>query len=977
MKVFQNKSIFKKLIFVLICVIIVSFCIPKEVSAEDENGGVLIKPIVSLFLSLGDGLMGLAHSFVLNQSEVFIVLDGDSNVWAWIAGIVVTVVVVAAVIFTAGAAIPTLLAAAPGTVLLISVVIGGASGYAAAAYVDANWLEDDLKLPIFTLTPQEIFSNKIPLFDVDFFNPSDSMYVDNRNTYTVPGEEVYQALHKYIIEQLKKDYDYKDSINEMNLTEAETPDQKEGVKAKKWNYNKKIYMFYYIPNTDGDDINEWKIIRYNEGGSDVEYLYYDIPGSDGYGASLTWKDGDSGWTDTNIDIKVKNEDTTMTEESVKEIKSTARELQSSISNWYIILRDIALVSLLSILVYVGIRIIISSTSSDKAKYKQMLLDWIVAICLLFVMQYIMSGSNLLVQKITDLLSSAGYPQYLVVLDEEQTEEAVKQINNASDEARSVLAELGILDKDKKAETLITTEDDGTKYLNWNTNLFGILRIEAQLSKSGRMTYAGYMIMYVMLCLFTIYFIFTYLKRVLYMAFLTIIAPLVALTYPIDKMNDGKAQAFDMWFKEYIFNLLIQPLHLLLYTVLVSSAIELASENVLYSIVAIAFLIPAEKLMRKFFGFEKAQTPGLLAGPAGAAMAMSGLNRLMGHRPPKHSENGKSGKNVDTSESKKISFNNNYDKEDGMIGSMIGDGKNKVTQKDKSELVNPMMQSNSVDKSGKAQNNKKLLTPNAATSNIPTKPMATKTIKKPSVRKGLQTAGRSYKNAMKRKMKNYVSNAHPIRTATRFAAGATGAAVFGTAAGIAGLTSGDPSKAFQYASAGVMGGYKLGDSVAGMTQSMLDVPVDLDDTYRKGYYGSEEEYNKAAQEKYVREMKKNEEIMQKLEDKFGKEEAEYIRDNVIDDYAEAEIFDIDDIMAGYEAEKEEHLDREQIKSGIKYSKRIGQDTSKMKKDDLNKWEKTFSDEFSENERVKNENLDSEELGKKTLNTVKLFNKYRYK
>ena len=27
-----------------------------------------------------------------------------------------------------------------------------------------------------------------------------------------------------------------------------------------------------------------------------------------------------------------------------------------------------------------------------------------------------------------------------------------------------------------------------------------------------------------------------------MAFLTIIAPLVALTYPIDKMNDGKAQA---------------------------------------------------------------------------------------------------------------------------------------------------------------------------------------------------------------------------------------------------------------------------------------------------------------------------------------------------------------------------------------------------------------------------------------------------
>ena len=109
-----------------------------------------------------------------------------------------------------------------------------------------------------------------------------------------------------------------------------------------------------------------------------------------------------------------------------------------------------------------------------------------------------------------------------------------------------------------------------------------------------------------------------------MAFLTMIAPLVAMTYPIDKITDGKAQAFDAWLKEYIFNLLIQPMHLLLYTVLVSSAHELATQNLIYSIVAVGFMIPAEKLVRKFFGFEKAQTPGLLAGAGGAALAMTGL-----------------------------------------------------------------------------------------------------------------------------------------------------------------------------------------------------------------------------------------------------------------------------------------------------------------------------------------------------------------
>ena len=61
-----------------------------------------------------------------------------------------------------------------------------------------------------------------------------------------------------------------------------------------------------------------------------------------------------------------------------------------------------------------------------------------------------------------------------------------------------------------------------------------------------------------------FFIFTYLRSVLYMAFLTLIAPVVALTYPIDKMNDGSAQGFTKWFREYIFNLLIQPIHFVLY-----------------------------------------------------------------------------------------------------------------------------------------------------------------------------------------------------------------------------------------------------------------------------------------------------------------------------------------------------------------------------------------------------------------------------
>ena len=66
-------------------------------------------------------------------------------------------------------------------------------------------------------------------------------------------------------------------------------------------------------------------------------------------------------------------------------------LRKIVAGWYVTLRTLAAVGLLSVLIYIGIRIIISSTSQDKAKYKQRLVDWIVAFCLLFFMHFIMAG----------------------------------------------------------------------------------------------------------------------------------------------------------------------------------------------------------------------------------------------------------------------------------------------------------------------------------------------------------------------------------------------------------------------------------------------------------------------------------------------------------------------------------------------------------------------------------------------------------
>ena len=85
----------------------------------------------------------------------------------------------------------------------------------------------------------------------------------------------------------------------------------------------------------------------------------------------------------------------------------------------------------------------------------------------------------------------------------------------------------------------------------------------------------------------------------------------------------------MWFKEYVFNVLIQPFHLLIYTITVGASIELATTSLLYAIVAIYFLIPAEKLLRKFFGFDNAGTlsaAGSFAGGAAFSWLVQRMNR---------------------------------------------------------------------------------------------------------------------------------------------------------------------------------------------------------------------------------------------------------------------------------------------------------------------------------------------------------------
>lgn len=291
-------------------------------------------------------------------------------------------------------------------------------------------------------------------------------------------------------------------------------------------------------------------------------------------------------------------------------KSIVEQLRDTVATWYVALRNIAIVGLLSALLYIGIRIVISSSAGDKAKYKQFFVDWVVALCLIFFLHYIMAFTMTMSETVTDVLAG-----------DRTNQGRIKEVNIRLTET----------------DGTTTFKDAGTE-LCFSSNFTGVARMKADYQ--GGTLKIGYSILYIALTVYTVYFAFVYLKRLLMLAFFTMIAPLVALTYPLDKIRDGKAQAFNYWFKEYMFYALLQPMHMLLYTVFVSSALSVAANNLLYAIVALAFIVPAEKIVKQMFGI-KGNTESTLGGFAGGALASQAFNMLR-KGPPQPKKGGGDG-----------------------------------------------------------------------------------------------------------------------------------------------------------------------------------------------------------------------------------------------------------------------------------------------------------------------------------------------
>ena len=271
-----------------------------------------------------------------------------------------------------------------------------------------------------------------------------------------------------------------------------------------------------------------------------------------------------------------------------DVNTSRTNLRKTIAGWYYALRNLAIVALLSILVYVAIRMILTTVSQDKAKYKVMFKDWLVALCLLFIIHYFMVG----ILNMTDVITQSIGPDsggFDITAYRNKIDSNIDTANRENDAWET------------DDDLAISTAKDAMK----NT------------------------VIYLACVIMNYIFIGKYLIRSVTVIFLTLLAPISCITYPIDKISDGKAQAYNTWFQEFLYNVIIQPFHLLIYIVLIGSAAQLASDNLIYAMVCFGVMIPAEKFIKQMFGFkDKLGSPlGAFAGGAIANQMMNSLRSI--------------------------------------------------------------------------------------------------------------------------------------------------------------------------------------------------------------------------------------------------------------------------------------------------------------------------------------------------------------
>lgn len=264
-------------------------------------------------------------------------------------------------------------------------------------------------------------------------------------------------------------------------------------------------------------------------------------------------------------------------EAVQEIKEKNPkafiiQLRDGVKMWYYIIRNIAIMVMVVILMYVAIRMLFNmytSSAEDKARYKEMMIAWVKALSTLTVMHIIIYA---VIAFNTDIISM------------------IKDVAHIDDPRLQ------------------------------NLNVILLERaLDIRLSVSFPAT-----ILYVLVTYLTVQYFFLYLKRFVMVVILIVSGPFIILKTAYESTGKSVSKAYSKWFYDLIMNVLEQSVHALFFALFVRNLFDGAMNNLVGFLVfwfVLKSMLKITKIIFKLFKFNSK------AGAMGSEPLEHGLNGI--------------------------------------------------------------------------------------------------------------------------------------------------------------------------------------------------------------------------------------------------------------------------------------------------------------------------------------------------------------
>lgn len=221
-------------------------------------------------------------------------------------------------------------------------------------------------------------------------------------------------------------------------------------------------------------------------------------------------------------------------------------MKENVRTWYYSVNQIAIIANLLVLIYVGIRMAISTVAEEQARYKTMLFDWVGSLIILFALPYILTFIFAIADALLKLLPQVtGKDNFEALLTTKLYDQII------GDKADGVI-------------TIITST-----------------------------------ITLVLLTYYQVKFFFKYFIRFIKIGFLIVISPIITITYSIDKKS-----AYNIWLKELLGAIFMQLVNAIMYIVFIFSAAEIATKAPLITVAFFMALSKGEKIFYALFKLKE-------------------------------------------------------------------------------------------------------------------------------------------------------------------------------------------------------------------------------------------------------------------------------------------------------------------------------------------------------------------------------------